>query len=381
MKLFDDKHRESIRPANHLENLYNYCDDSSLDEVNNIRILLNKWFDLYPDEEKLELKCRFKKEFDSALFELFLHELFVCQGFTVSIHPKIENTNKRPDFLVSKGDLIFYVEAKVATSKSQIDIAYENKLNTLYDAINSIKSSDFLLGINSVSLKSDKQPAIKPILKFLTNYLNEQNVDELNSQIQKGKNIRDLTMKKYTDGENIEISFYLIPISSKKNGTLPERFIGIYPCITLNDGNEQVIQSSLAKKSSRYGILDKPYLICINSLGDFFTNKYDADAAIWGTLEISFSSNPQNHDIKMNRKNDGFFFDKYGPAHKRVSGTLITRIKLGNLVNPECWLYKNPFAENPLDFDALELSYSYVENREIRTVLKKSVKEIMSSRP
>lgn len=378
MKLFENKHRKNDKPANHTENLYEFCDNSSLDEINNIRILLNKWFDVYPDEEKVELKRRFETEFHPALFELFLHELFFRQGFKISIHPSVENSNKKPDFLMSKGDINFYVEAKVATSKSDIEVAYDNKLNVLYDAINTIESPDFLLGIHSVSFISDKQPAIRPILNFLRDYINDFDVNDLTSKLLEGKCYRDLSLRKYTDEDNIEIYFFLIPKASGKRN-MPGRFIGIYPDITFNEGNEASIQSSLIKKSSRYGNLDKPYLICINSLGDFLTNEYDAKAAIWGSLEISFSSDPKNHDLKMSRRNDGFFYNKYGPAHKRVSGVLITRLQLANLPKSEYWLSKNPFADKELDFNTLELSYTYVEDKKLQTVKKKSVEDILSN--
>jgi len=63
----------------------------------------------------MELKRKLKTEFDSAFNELFLHELFSKQGFKLQVNPILPDTTKRPDFLVSKDNFEFYLEAKVTT--------------------------------------------------------------------------------------------------------------------------------------------------------------------------------------------------------------------------------------------------------------------------
>lgn len=100
--LFEDKIRTDSEPAKHISNSFDFCDRNAQPQVGKVRNILNHWFSRYPENEQNELKCRFQKEFDSALYELFLHELFISQGFNVTVHPKLPHTVKTPDFLLSK---------------------------------------------------------------------------------------------------------------------------------------------------------------------------------------------------------------------------------------------------------------------------------------
>jgi hypothetical protein len=121
MKLFEDKIRIDREPAKHIDNLYDFYDRNAQPWIEKVRNILNYWFSHYPEIEQYELKCRFQSEFRSALYELFLFELFLRQGFNISIHPTLPNITTKPDFLLSKDDTEFYMEAKVSTGKSDSD--------------------------------------------------------------------------------------------------------------------------------------------------------------------------------------------------------------------------------------------------------------------
>jgi len=142
-KLFDDKVRVDLDPAHHNENSFDYYDRSARKDVSNVREKLNDWFSKFPTSEQVELKSRFKKTFSSAYFELFIHELFRRQGFEILIHPEVPNTSRRPDFLMKKDGLEFYLEAKEAREKSEAQEALENRINQVYDSLNRTKSHEF----------------------------------------------------------------------------------------------------------------------------------------------------------------------------------------------------------------------------------------------
>ena len=113
IKLFDKTTETIVGPSSKNENSFNYYHKSNRKDIQIIRETLEKWFLEYPESEKLELKSRFKKHLDSAFYELFLFELFNKLGFNIQIHPKLKNSNKRPDFLISKDGFQVYVEAKI----------------------------------------------------------------------------------------------------------------------------------------------------------------------------------------------------------------------------------------------------------------------------
>lgn len=378
MKLFEDKVRTDINLARHIDNSFDFCDRSSLPKAEKARNILNNWFSHYPMEEQSELKSRFRKEFNSAFHELFLHEFFICQGFEITIHPTLPHTPKTPDFFLSKDGVEFYLEAKVSTGKSETEKSYEQRLNNLYDSLNKINSPNFFLGIKEVLLKTKNQPSAKEIIKTIETELANYDPEILEQQI-KNKNVflNELTDIQF-DNDDIHIFFYLIPKNKDIRGAKGMRPIGAYPITSHWGGSEDSIKSALEKKANRYGDLGKPYIICVNSLHEMITNDYDSNDAIWGSLTIPYSTNPANRDFKDIRAKDGFFLDKIGSRHTGVSGVLITRLLLGNLNNPECWLYKHPWAKCDLDFELIGLSYSYVLNNRIEKTEGHQVSDILS---
>ena len=116
--LFDSIERRYLEAARHNENVYDYYNTSARTDITIIRNTLEGWFLNYPEHEKKELKSRFKKDFDSAFYELFLYELFSKLGYEITIHPDLPSSPKRPDFLICRDGLEIYVEAKVGTNKT-----------------------------------------------------------------------------------------------------------------------------------------------------------------------------------------------------------------------------------------------------------------------
>ncbi|HLW33809.1 MAG TPA: hypothetical protein VKX40_16225 [Aequorivita sp.] len=119
IKLFDKTSDIIIGPADNNENSFNYYHKSTRKDILIIRETIESWFLSFPDSEKIELKNRFDKDMDSAFFELFLYQMFKKLGFLITIHPELEDSNKRPDFLIEKDGVQSYVEAKVCYDKSQ----------------------------------------------------------------------------------------------------------------------------------------------------------------------------------------------------------------------------------------------------------------------
>lgn len=96
--LFDSIERRYLEAARHNENVYDYYNTSARADMTIIRNTLEGWFLNYPENEKKELKSRFKKDFYSAFYELFLYELFSKLGYEITIHPNLPSSPKRPDF-------------------------------------------------------------------------------------------------------------------------------------------------------------------------------------------------------------------------------------------------------------------------------------------
>lgn len=362
--LFDKIERTYLGPANNRENTYDYYNRSGRNDISIVRNKLEDWFADIPEVEKRKIKERFKKSFDSVFYELFLFQLFKNLGFAITSHPTIEGTDKKPDFIIKKGDLEIYVEAKISKDKSHAEEADERRLNQFYDSLNKIKSESFLLNIDTLTFKTEKQPQTKKVIKHIEKELTRIDPDLLYNSIKDGEGFERLPSIIYSD-EEIEIIVKPMPVIPSARGKM-DRVIGMFPFESFMGGAEESLQDSINSKAKRYGKLDKPYLICVNALSIKTSSGFDIENAIWGSLAFSWSTNPNNRDEKLIRQPDGIFVNKKGKRLTNVSGILITRVFPHNIPAANYWLFKHPFTDNPLDFDLLGLMYNYVENNQIQ---------------
>jgi hypothetical protein len=378
MTLFEKKNRTHLEPALHNENTFDYYDRSARKDVTAVRKVLNEWFDNYPKIEQHELKSRFKKTFSSAFYELFIFSLFKSQGFEIVIHPIIPNSKKRPDFLLKKANIEFYLEAKEARDKTQEEEAQQKRINETYDSLNKLNSPNFFLRIEELILKTNIQPAIKKIIPRIEDELIKICPDKVTEDLE--KNGYDSSPRITIEDENLKLTVSLIP-KSPENRDKGGRPIGAYSFEAYYGGAENSIKNSFSKKAKRYGKLDKPYIICINAIGSKFSGDYDIENAVWGTQSISWSDDPNNKDEKLIRQRDGIFMGYKGPIFKNVSGVFITYTMEFNIPSSNYWLIKHPFTTNDLDFDVFQLSYQYLENYNINSVQGKSIGELLKIKP
>lgn len=374
--LFDTFDRTYLGPSSHNENHFNFYNRSGKEDVSALRELLNKWYLNYPENERNELKKRFKKTFSSAFFELFIHELFKCQGFEIIVHPELLNSTKRPDFLIKKNNLEVYVEAKEARDKTKEEEALENKINHFYDSLNTIKSPKFFLCINELIIKSTKQPQTKNIIKFIESQLDLINPDDVTKRF-KESGFEEKSNISY-DTEEVKVVFSLIPKSPMAQDHDDLRPNGMYPMQTFWGGSEESIKDSFIKKAKKYGKLDKPYIIVINAIGIKGDVAYDIENAIWGSFVLAWSTDPSNQNNRLQRKNNGLFYNEKGPQFKNVSGVFVTKVMRFNIHVAPFWFVKHPFTENDIDFNQFDLSHLFVKGGIITEVKKLNVAEILN---
>lgn len=373
--LFDEKQRVDVDPSHHNENTFNYYDRSARKDVSNIRQLLNKWYLGYPVNEQIELKSRFKKTFSSAFYELFIYQLFKHQGFEIEIHPEIPNSNKRPDFLLKKETVEFYLEAKEARDKSKEEEASENRNNQVYDLLNKIKSPNFFLKIDELVLKTTRQPSIKKAIEKIETEVANYDPDALMEQLTKYG--LDNGAKIEYESDDLKLIISLIPKIPSARNLNEGRPIGMYPIESFWGGSEESIKDSFTKKSKRYGMLDKPYFICINAIGIKGEGDFDVEGALWGSLASTWSTDPNNKNERMERQRDGIFLDKTGPRCKNVTGVLVTKVMEFNIHVARHWFALHPFTDIPFEFSLFNLTHNYIGNGQVQKVSKQTIGEVL----
>ena len=178
--------------------------------------------------------------------------------------------------------------------------------------------------------------------------------------------------------ENEDIFLKIIPMPLLKSARDKKKSpIGMYPMESFSGGGEESLKASISMKAKRYGKLDKPFIICINTLDIQTSGTHDIENAIWGSLAISWSTDPDNRNEKWIRIRDGVFLGEKEPNLKNLSGVLVTKVFTHNIPNANYWLYKHPFSENELEFKSLGLKYNYVKDGKIHSVLGDDLGEIL----
>lgn len=246
-KLFDDTERTFFGPSFHNEKSYDYYQRSARKDINIVREKLNEWFDDYQDSEKNELKKRFIKDFDSSFYELFLFTLFKNLGFTVNIHPTLQNTNKKPDFLIQKDNIEIYVEAKVVYDKSKEQMAYERKVNEIYDQLDKIICPGFLLHLDTLLLKTTKQPSTRKAIKHIQEEISKLDSESVTENLY-SKGFEGIPVIEF---ENNDIHIIVKPIPTIKSAKEIEdkRALGMFPFESFWGGNENALKSSINEKA------------------------------------------------------------------------------------------------------------------------------------
>jgi len=345
--LFDEKERTLSGPSDYSADSYTYYNESTRADINNVRKQLELWFGIYPESEKEELKQKFKVAFYPTFYELYIYALFTKLGYSLEIHPDIPGTTKHPDYLARKDEELFYIEVKHMTMLTRNELSLENRKNVLLDAINKVDASNFVLKLEEITFKDSSQPSGKVIAKFFNDEISSHNPD-LYTELLITSGFEAMPEVQYED-EKVRIKVILIPKSPMYRGT-NSGSIGIHPLVTQIGNDSENIVGSLETKATRYGNLNAPYIICLNKQS-VALDIMEVQQALYGSLQNSWSENPNNRNEKLKFTGNGFFGSKQNPKFTRVSGVYVTNANTANLATTANHVFRhNPQAQYPINF-------------------------------
>lgn len=344
ISIFDDIARNDVAVSLPDETLFSYLNRSGRPEAARVRELVDAWFAEYPETHRKPLVGRFRSPIDdehrSAFFELFLHHLILARGGKVlAIEPKLEHTNKSPDFCVESADgEQFYLEAVMATGRSAQETASHARLNTALAAIDEISSPNHFLDLTVHGLPT-APISIKKMRRALRSWI---------AGLPKDETAKDAPPLKYEEhGATIQLRAW----TRNKPAGDDARAVGIrhFPITQIAPSKD--VRSALKKKASRYGKLDLPYLVAINALGHHSRESAVIDALL-GTPYVRISRSASGKEIvEDTRAADGIWYSAPdGQAQNTgLSGVLAFReIDPWNFVSRSGLLIPNPWATKPL---------------------------------
>lgn len=380
-QIFDTFTREDDRSLSDVDSLFDFFNRCSWPMIENVRCLFEEYLNRYPTVEKHEIITRLRSNddtlFNSASFELLLHEVLLRNGCTLTPHPQLPNGSpKKPDFLVQtpEGEE-FYLEARLIKDLRETSQEALNRKNEVLDYLNQKPHKNYRIWLDEDG-EPNGQPSSRKIKNKIHEWLDNLDADEILRVFQ--TTIEELPILEFNvDGWNFKIR--PIPLEKKKRGSA-RTFIGSKGTGLFKLGVTEALREGIKKKSSRYGDLDKPYIIAINAIDVPRIGKFDEECALFGSEKIVLEETENGFEQYNERADDGVFYLKYKPSHTRVSGVWIFRkFTFTDIVKSEYNLYFHPYAKDPLP-KSLEI-YPHVKVSSANKIIRNSgvaIQEILA---
>jgi hypothetical protein len=329
------------RPRRVRESFFDYLQRCGGDEADRIRFQIEGLIGLYPESERNDIVGRIRSReddnFRSSVFELALHAVLVRLGAAVEIHPPLGNGNpSRPDFKATfKNGSIIYLEAVLASESSEYTPAGQRRVNNVLENLNTKPHKSFGV-IALMHGEPSIQPRSRHLIKKIHDWLDSLDPDNAEAE-------EELTH----DEDGWHVTFQAIPIPSGKRGTAKS--------LISSSGNgfgsfdrSNGIRDAIVKKANKYGQLQAPLIVAVNSDCSSLDSNEEANA-LYG--ELSYNFIPDRPDVRPrhSRLGNGVWIGARGTRYSNLAGTWIFK-DLNAFSMPSCAhrLYVNPFAGNAI---------------------------------
>ncbi len=365
MRLFDDVIRDRLGPKTNSAPVFSYLNTSAEPKAGRIRDVLEEWFGRWPAAAQKELRRRLRLEDDeqhhAALFELYLHELFLRLGYRVNV--STVHDRRYPDFLVESPESgKLYVEATVVTNESAAESGVRKLKDRIYDEINRLDSPDCFLKVKTIRPGSGA-PSGRRIREFLREQLSAVDAGALLNACRSG-NYHGLPVWRYRAG-GWEIDFTPLPKSSKLRGKPGVRPIGVqWTGPDWSDASSRLMDKIL-KKAGHYGALSAPYVIAADVLDPTLDETDEVDA-LFGREDVQIAHREDGIETRLGRVPDGVWIERSGARYTSVNAVLMARcVKAWTLGSASVRVYINPWATIPLSGELRQLPSTVVEGENL----------------
>jgi hypothetical protein len=351
VSVFDEGPREDASPSRQGESTADFYNRVKGPYWDDIRAVIEDWVGHLDAETRADVRARLRSSdeynFRSALLELFLHESLFRSGYSVTCHPEVPQGTRRPDFLVSKDDKSFYLEAR-AVGGSGGDAGASRRAGDLYDAVNKMESADFFIWVDVQRIGANSLGA-RPLRRELTQWLAGLDPDDVAAL--SGSNVLDALPTYTLNRDGWKIVFRPIPKAADKRGHKPgSRVLGMFGGVNAQFSDDaSPLRNALSDKGKAYGSLDLPYVIALGI--SVISDDDDVWDALYGSEQHQIITDPSGAvTTRPMRAPDGYWYRGDHWAHRGVSGVLIVRnlhpAQVASQV-PVLWLHPEP--QHPME--------------------------------
>ena len=363
---FSDFVRSDQRSKQANESSFAFLDRSGRPEIAKVRTLLTDAVYRFPRSDRDEVVARLMSgndiHFRSAAFEVLLHEGLFRLGFKLEPHPDPgTGTAKRPDFLVVDSTGVeFYLEAVLAGERDGRSPGAEAMKATALGIADATPHAAFLLDIQSDG-NPTSQPPGRDLARKIHAWLDSLDSDALRTRLEaEGPDQMPATTWSH---EGWELTIRAIPLAPDRRGRTT-RLIGV-----MGDGVRWVnawepLRAAVTKKANRYGNLDKPLVVAVNT-DSFQLDKMDEVQALYGQEEwVEVLNHPERSGPQ--RKQNGAWRGPHGPQNRRASAVwFFNDLTPYTLANRRSTIYVNPWANRPVPSSLERFPTARLENDQL----------------
>lgn len=377
VSVFDDIDRDLVGGARGLISHFDYLNTSNRTEAAQVRALVDDLLTRYPIEHREDMRKRLRSIDDighlGAFFELAMHELLIRAGCRiVAVEPAVAGTKKVPDFLVeTQTSARFYLEATLATGRSQADASAQKRLDQALKTIDAVPSPEFFLHLSTSGMPT--APITGKRLKAqLAGWLSALNYETVAAAWK--ANEAGVPVFEYREhGARFRIS----PVPRQRSrGITSSRAIGSRMLPGGLVQPQAPIRDAVVGKATRYGELDLPYIIAVNAMGDYADAESAIDA-LFRSPAVAFIDTGSRYEHRDTRAPDGAWMGRGGPVNTRVSAVLSTEKLTGWSVGQKrVRMLENPWAQKPLPPISLGVDVWHAESDSLQHESGATLREI-----
>lgn len=338
--LFSARIRSDDRPRAWGEPSYAFLDRAAGPRWQRVRDTLDAWYLRLPEAARRDLRNRFVLDAElahaGAFWELWVHEAHRRLGFDVEVQVGIDAGERRQDFLVTRGEERFWLEATVVGGDSPLTFTEQKMDEALCDLIDTVRAPRFSLGLEVLRYGAC-QPGRRRVVPRIEGWLRGLDPDDLRARQAAGA--PPVTRRFAFDGWELDVEAI-----AREAGAGGRRVCAPRTACEGPVNDVRPLRRKIKKKASRYGELDRPYLLSVLALGDYVTDR-DVTHALLGMAAVD-----PDAAAASPRPDHAVWIGPGGPCNTRLSGVLVARgLTPARLATTMPTLWRNPWALRPLE--------------------------------
>jgi hypothetical protein len=325
------------------ESSFNFLERSAWNRCRIVREIITTWAnEVLPDNEFIsKLKSKNDKQHSAAIFELTVFTFLRKMGFAVQKHPPVSKATT-PDFLTVINDEPVYFECTLSGNSFESS-EEERRKQAVEDVIRKIHYYPYFINLDFKRL-STVSVSSKKLKKFI------EHVKDASA----GFENEELFHRRFLYKENdwkIEIS-----LLRKSHDGIKTSLGYVSQPAKMIDSKKGIITALNDKRPSKYGIDDKPYVICI-CINDMFFHTEEMYSILFGTDNGTY--------IDLSYQGNSGFFHHNKPVNTSVSAVFAFKnTDIISIGMAEWSIWHNPFAKRPLKSGTFPVNeyYQQIEN-------------------